>query len=100
MKQKTLCVYYFLIKRKELFGQPNTMDLAPMEGVSPGPRSEMAMLLLFSDTGTLSTMLFRWPAACLLDPLGFSIVMRYGGKIYHVYPRERRLRMLEQSVES
>ena len=25
-KQKTLCVYYFLIKRKKLFGQPNTID--------------------------------------------------------------------------
>ena len=59
MKQKTLCVYYFLIKRKKLFGQPNTMSLASMEGVSPGPRSEMAMLLLFSDTGTLFTLLFR-----------------------------------------
>ena len=59
MKQKTLCVYYFLIKRKKLFGQLNTMSLAPMEGVSPGPRSEMAMLLLFSDTGTLFTLLFR-----------------------------------------
>ena len=29
------------------------MGLAPMEGVLPGPRSEMAILLLFFDTGTL-----------------------------------------------
>ena len=49
------------------------MGLAPMEGVSPGPRSEFAMLLLFSDTGTLPTLLFRWPQECLLDSLGFSI---------------------------
>lgn len=39
------------------------MGLAPMEGVSPvvspGSRLEMIMLLLFSDTGTLSTLLFR-----------------------------------------
>ena len=41
--------------------------------VSPGPRSEVAMLLLFSDTGTLSTLLFRWPAGCSSDSLGFSI---------------------------
>ena len=38
------------------------MGLAPMEkvltGVSPGLRSEMAMLLLFSDTGTPSTLPF------------------------------------------
>ena len=26
IKQKTLCVYYFLIKRKKLFGQPNTFS--------------------------------------------------------------------------
>ena len=25
IKQKTLCVYYFLIKRKKLFGQPNIL---------------------------------------------------------------------------
>ena len=49
------------------------MGLAPMEGVLPGPRSEMAILLLFFDTGTLSTLLFRWPAGCSLDPLSFSI---------------------------
>ena len=53
------------------------MGLAPMEGVSPGvspgSRSEMAMLLLFPDTGTISTLLFRWPAECSLEPFGFSI---------------------------
>ena len=62
-------------KRKTLFGQPNTLGLAPMEKVSsevsPGPRSEMTMLLLFSDTGTISTLLLWWPAGCSLDPLGF-----------------------------
>ena len=25
IKEKTLCVYYFFIKRKKLFGQPNIM---------------------------------------------------------------------------
>lgn len=42
------------------------MGLAPMEGVpsgvSPRSRSEMAMLLLFPDTGTLFTLLFRCSA--------------------------------------
>lgn len=45
-----------------------------MIGTSPGPRSEMVMLLLFSDTEILSLLLFRWPAGCSLEPLGFSIV--------------------------
>ena len=26
MKQKILCIYYFRMKRKKLFGQPNTID--------------------------------------------------------------------------
>ena len=54
------------------------MGLAPIEGmsprVSPGLRSEMVMMLLFSDIGTLSTLLLRWSAGCSLDPFGFSIV--------------------------
>ena len=49
------------------------MGLAPMEGVSPGSNSEMAMLLPFSHTGTLSMLLFRWSTGCSLDPLDFSI---------------------------
>lgn len=52
------------------------MGLAPLEmsaGVSPGLRSEMAMLLLFSNTGTTSVALFGWPAGFSLDPLGFSM---------------------------
>ena len=26
IEQKTLCVYYFLIERKKLFGQPNILS--------------------------------------------------------------------------
>ncbi|XP_033178759.1 uncharacterized protein LOC117152128 [Bombus impatiens] len=35
-----------------------------------GPRSQV---VLFSHTATTSTLLFRWPARCSLDILGFSI---------------------------
>ena len=44
-----------------------------MEKVSPGPRSETTMLLLFPAARTLSTLLFRSPAECSLDLVGFSI---------------------------
>ena len=49
------------------------MGLGLMEGVSSGPTSEVAMLLLSSDPGTLSTLLFLWPAGCSLSPPSFSI---------------------------
>lgn len=35
------------------------MDLDPMVRLCWGPSSEMAMLLLFSDTGPLPLLLFR-----------------------------------------
>ena len=63
------------------------MGLAPMEkvltGVSPGLRSEMAMLLLLSDTGTLSTLPFQWPAGYSLDTIGFFIANLWLGDIIY-----------------
>ena len=49
------------------------MALALMEDVSRALVSEVAMLLLSSDPGSLSLLLFRWPAGCSLarpPPLG------------------------------
>lgn len=41
-------------------------------GSVTGPRSKVAMLLLFSDPGILST-LYRWPARCSLGHPGYPI---------------------------
>ena len=42
-------------------------------GVSPGVRVRDGHAVTVFWTGTLSTLLFRWPAERSLDPLGFFI---------------------------
>ena len=46
IKQKTLCVYYFVVKRKKLFGQPNTWIHSKRRGLYIGIKKQIRGIFL------------------------------------------------------